>query len=97
MAVLFLKEAINSGELTVAEARKVIDKGHNVLELSSALQDRDVTAVEPTQRLHRYPTFDECYWEWFNRHIEALRWTKPNRWPADKHHQHHVRITRKST
>ena len=75
MAVLFLKEAINSGELTVAEARKVIDKGHNVLELSSALQDRDVTAVEPTQRLHRYPTFDECYWEWFNRHSKALRWT----------------------
>jgi len=36
MAVLFLKEAINSGELTVAEARTVIDKGHNVLELSSA-------------------------------------------------------------
>ena len=49
MAVLFLKEAINSGELTVAEAGKVIDKGHNVLELSSALQDRDVTAVEPTR------------------------------------------------
>ena len=74
MAVLFLKEAINSGQLTVAEARKVINKA-TMSELSSALQDRDVAAVEPTQRLHRYPTFDECYWEWFNRHCKALRWT----------------------
>jgi len=45
MAVLFLKEAINSGELTVAEARKVIDKGHNVLELSSALQAFSVVHI----------------------------------------------------
>ena len=74
MAVLFLRGAISSGELTVAEARKVIDKGHNVLELSSALQERDLGVVETTQRLHRYPTFDECYWEWFNRHSKALRW-----------------------
>ena len=75
MAALFFREAIKSGNHTVAQVKKVITKRCKVMELNDALNDADKIKIDPVVQLHSYPTFDERFNEWYQLNLKANRWS----------------------
>lgn len=75
MAALFFREAIKSGNHTVAQVKKVITKRCKVMELNDALNDADRINIDPVVQLHSYPTFDERFNEWYQLNLKANRWS----------------------
>ena len=63
-AAMFLRQAITSGEHTVAKVKKVIATRCAVMELSEALKTADDIKIDPVKQLHSYPTFDVCFHNW---------------------------------
>ena len=76
MAAMYLSQTIVSGEHTVKQVRKVIATGYAVMELSEALKAADDIRIDPAQKWHSYPTFDECFSNWCDLNIKAMRWTE---------------------
>ena len=75
MAAMFLRQAIVSGDYTVAQVKRVIATGCAVMELSEALKSADDIKIDPVQKLHSYPTFDQRFWQWYELHKRTKRWT----------------------
>ena len=75
MAAMFLREAIKSGDYTVAQVKKVIAKRCKVMELNEALKNADKIKIDPVVQLHSYPTFDERFDEWYQLNLKANRWS----------------------
>lgn len=75
---MFLCQAIVSGEHRDAEVKEVIATGCAVMELSKALKAADDIKIDPAQKLHSYPTFDECFSKLYDLNIKAMRWTHKN-------------------
>ena len=74
-AAMFLRQAITSGEHSVAKVKKVIATRCAVMELSEALKTADNIKIDPVKQLHSYPTFDACFHNWYDLNIKAIRWT----------------------
>jgi len=75
MAALFFKKVIQSGDLTVHKVRKLIDKGCSVLELSTAVKTVDQIKIDPVVEMHSYPSFEKCFYQWYEINKGANRWT----------------------
>ena len=75
MAAMFLREAIKSGDYTVSQVKKVIDKRCKVMELNEALKNADKIKIDPVVQMHSYPTFDSRFQEWYQLNLKANRWT----------------------
>ena len=70
---MFLSQAIVSGDPTVAQVKKVIATGCAVMERSEALKAADDIRIDTVQKLHSYPTFDQCFSKWYDLNIKAMR------------------------
>ena len=75
MAALFFKKVIQSGDLTVHKVRKLIDKGCSVMELSTAVKTVDQIKIDPVVELHSYPSFEKCFYQWYELNNGLNRWT----------------------
>jgi len=45
------------------------------MELSEALKAADDIKLDPVQKMHSNPTFDEYYSKWYDLKIKEMRWT----------------------